>query len=246
MKPLEIPNKSLFPRAGGKRYIAKRLIELFPSNYTELTYVEPFVGGGGMFFRKQKSTQEIINDLDTSVYAVFNEVKNRNINDEVNRQSISKEHFYEVLIDNPNPVRIVERLKVSFLANGTSYDRTKAVRGIKTDFSIFHRRLNNVTILNEDFKTVIAQFDSPDTFFYLDPPYNQPTKNKRLYDNYVEPNELLDTIRQIKGMFMLSYNDTAENRELFKEFNIQLINTLYSQTANTPNRNVTELVITNY
>jgi DNA adenine methylase len=241
-----IPNRSIFPRAGGKKYIAKKLIELFPSNYTELTYVEPFVGGGGVFFRKQRSAQEIINDLDTKVYAVFNEVKQRNINDDVNRQPITKEHFFEVLMDNENPVRIVELFKTSFLANAKSYDRTKGCYGIKTDFSIFHRRLNSVTIFNEDYKSVIAQFDNPDTFFYLDPPYNQPTKKRMFYDNYVEVNELLETVRQIKGKFMLSYNDTVENRELFKEFNIQTIATSYSPTTHINKRNVTELVITNY
>lgn len=39
------------------------------------------------------------------------------------------------------------------------------------DLSTLHLRLAGVYIGNKDYKDLIACFDRPDTFFYLDPPY---------------------------------------------------------------------------
>lgn len=43
--------KPCFPWVGGKRRLVPTLIENLPENFGEMkTYVEPFVGGGALFF----------------------------------------------------------------------------------------------------------------------------------------------------------------------------------------------------
>src|SRR5258708_536130 len=45
---------------GGKRRLAKRIVALFPPH---VTYCEVFLGGGQVFFRKEPSKVEVLNDL---------------------------------------------------------------------------------------------------------------------------------------------------------------------------------------
>ena len=53
--------KPFFCRQGSKRKYSDALESLFPKHHT---YVEPFLGGGAVFWEKQPSAVEIINDLD--------------------------------------------------------------------------------------------------------------------------------------------------------------------------------------
>ena len=46
---------------GGKRAIAKAIIAVLPKH---ITYVEPFAGGAQVFFAKEPSKVEVLNDLD--------------------------------------------------------------------------------------------------------------------------------------------------------------------------------------
>src|SRR5580658_10677555 len=52
------------PYIGGKRAIADQIIALFPKH---TTYVEPFAGGAQVFFRKEPSKVEVLNDLDHEI-----------------------------------------------------------------------------------------------------------------------------------------------------------------------------------
>jgi DNA adenine methylase len=207
-----------------------------------MTYVEPFVGGGGMFFRKNPSKKEIINDIDKEVYSIFTEVKKRDINNSINREPVSKEYFNNVLLKSKDPVKIIERYKGSFFGLG-KYHNSSKIRKIKTNFTPFHERLQPVKIYNKDFKVLIKQYDSPNTLFYLDPPYSVEKETDNLYKNYVTPQEVYNAVSNIKGYFVLSYNNTKEIRDLFKEYNIKKIKTTYSIGLS---RVVTELVIRNF
>src|SRR5579862_5380885 len=66
---------------GGKQRLLKELLPLIPIHRL---YIEPFIGGGALFFAKEPSEAEIINDLNgnvTNFYKVvqtdFNELKKR-------------------------------------------------------------------------------------------------------------------------------------------------------------------------
>ena len=53
---------------GGKHWLSKVIVPLIPSH---TTYIEPFFGGGNVFFCKRPSPMEIINDLADNIYALF-------------------------------------------------------------------------------------------------------------------------------------------------------------------------------
>jgi site-specific DNA-adenine methylase len=53
---------------GGKRAIAKQIIDTFP---THKTFVEAFAGGAQVFFKKEPSKVEVLNDLDGEMVNFF-------------------------------------------------------------------------------------------------------------------------------------------------------------------------------
>ena len=80
-------------------------------------------------------------------------------------------------------------------------------------------RLRRVVILNQDALDVIRQQDGEKTLFYLDPPYLHETRAST--ENYkhemteADHRELLATIKQCKGMVLLSgYPNTIYDQEL--------------------------------
>ena len=81
-------------------------------------------------------------------------------------------------------------------------------------------RLENVFIDNKDFEALIRQYDRDNAFFYCDPPYFMTEKYYKavfLQDDHVR---LFNTLKGIKGKFMLSYNDCEFIRELYKDYTI--------------------------
>ena len=63
------------------------------------------------------------------------------------------------------------------LGRGDLYAPTSPYNMLKKG-EAYKNKLKDVTLLSENYKTVMRRYDSPQTFFYLDPPYND---SKRLY-----------------------------------------------------------------
>lgn len=222
-------------RMGGKSKLAKRLINEFPKEYR--IYVEPFLGAGNIFFRiPVKAEINIINDLDKDIFTIMKGLQKnaKYINDNINRE-------FKELLKKKDPISLIEVNKKSFFSSGKTYSPSKTE--IKTDFTKFADKLKDVIILNEPFENIIKNFDSKETFFYLDPPYSESFRD---YKHQVKPEDLFNSLENIKGKFMLSYDDSPLIRELFKKYNIREVLTTYANTQNINKRNKKELVITNF
>lgn len=76
---------------------------------------------------------------------------------------------------------------------------------------------DNIEVYNEDFSTIIERFDEKNSFFYIDPPYVDKfyyKHNFRIEDHY----RLYESIRNIKGKWLLSYHDHPLINELYKDY----------------------------
>ena len=76
-----------------------------------------------------------------------------------------------------------------------------------------------MVVEHQSFETLIPHYDSPVSFFYLDPPYHG---TEGYYKNigeegFTERHHILlrDMLMGIEGKFLLSYNDDAFVRELY-------------------------------
>ena len=62
----------MFRRVGGKSKIKDEIIKLFPPHKL---YVELFIGGGSIFFHKDPSEYEVINDLDKDIFHIYKDMQ---------------------------------------------------------------------------------------------------------------------------------------------------------------------------
>lgn len=244
--------KQIFGRVGGKNLLKNKIVDnYFPENYEDMIYVEPFVGGGSIFFYKKPSKKEIINDIDEGVIDIFKLFKNydgKDIEKLINRPW-NKEDFKEVLDFKPTNdfergVRELILMKTSFFSMKKYYSKPR--RLINASYGDkYKKRLKDTVILNQDFKKVIKKYDSENTFFYLDPPYEN---SKGLYENFdISIQDLYDILKNIKGKFLLSYNDSEEAKKLFKNYNINIIHTKYTNPRiGSQTRKINELLISNF
>ena len=107
--------------------------------------------------------------------------------------------------------------------------------------------MEKTIILCKDFREIVEEYDSEDTLFYFDPPYESSNNISNWDYAPLVRGELLDVLRSIKGNFVLTYEHTNEIVEFFKEFNQQFLNTTYTSSNRSKKTNrMTELVITNF
>ena len=247
--------KAWYARLGGKSRLSKKLYALFPNEDTYTTYVEPFFGAGWLFFEKDKSPKEVINDLDKDIYYAMKDI--RTIQPEQIQQmdfTPSKAHFLQLKASKPTTAesRLYRFLYIkwaSFSGNMTTYNSTQAKAMPRRQKNLIRRlpeiqeRLKGVVILNQDYSKVIKKYDSPSSFFYFDPPYLE-LETREYKHKTISIEDLAEQLRSLKGRFLLSYNDHPTIRKAFQGMNITTIETVYKIGG--VQRPVTELVITNY
>lgn len=237
------PVKPVAPYIGGKRILAKRLIERIEAQPHDI-YAEPFVGMGGVFFRRsRRPKKEVINDISTDVVNLFRLLQRhyQQLLDVLKWQVASRAEFERLvgldasrLTDLERAARFLYIQRVSFGAVGRRYgvarhnparfDLTKLVPMLED----VHERLCGVDIERLPYADLITTYDTPGTLFYLDPPYYGT-------EHYYGPGvfsradfELLRGLLEvIKGRFILSLNDTPEIRAIFAGFTIEEVTLNY-------------------
>ena len=240
-------------RVGRKKQIQNSVISQSPKDFT--IYVEPFVGSGDIFFAFNFDPDKVksyINDKDIDIYTAFNIMKsNPSITNIDKFKGLSIEQIQTFVSKTyTNPVDKLAR--IIYLLCGTF--GSKGIGKIYKNPNIepklrklpkYAEYLKNTTISNKDYKSLFSH-DSPNTFFYLDPPYE---KSKRLYkDGVIDYKQMADKLKKLKGKFLLSINDSAEIREVFKDFKISGITVLGEDKGKSPvgGQNRKELFIKNY
>lgn len=109
------------------------------------------------------------------------------------------------------------------------------------------RRMANVVIENQDFQTLIKHYDRPDAFIYSDPPYYL---SEYVYDcefTWDDHLRLYNTLKNIQGKCLVSYNDCPQIRELYKDFYIFEFKRIHSMIQKyDAGKEFAEILIANY
>ncbi len=251
------PVHPVAPWRGGKRALAGRIAERIAA-VPHTRYVEPFVGMGGVFFRRpQRARLEVINDLSRDVVNLFRILQRhyQQLLDVLKWQTYSRAEFDRLIATDPETLTDLERAARFLYVQVTSFG------GIGRNFGIdfarprwdltrivplledVHLRLAGVLIERLPFATCIARYDSrPGTLFYCDPPYWGCTDDygKGLFSP-ADFELLRDLLEAIQGRFILSLNDTPEVRWIFGRFKLEEVGLSYRLSGKaTPAR---ELII---
>ena len=237
-------------RMGGKSKLAERLIKWFPEFST---YCELFLGAGNVFLRIPQEElvgkKIVLNDLDKDMYTIFAGLKKdpKGINEKVRRKWLTKDEFIKIK-SKTDASSLITKYKNSFYGMGKSHNVKNLeggrADGFTTNYEKIGEKLQNATITNTSFEKLIPKYDSSTTFFYLDPPYENPKQTD--YKDYVTPDAVFKALQGIKGKFMLSYNDSPNIRSIFSKYHIKAVETEYAGHKGVERRKKMEVIITNY
>lgn len=205
---------------GGKQSMLKYILPLIPKHKI---YVEPFFGGGAVYWAKEPSEVEVINDTNGEVIN-FYEVARKDFKalyEEIMSTLHSREQFRwaKVVYSNTELFTPLKRAWAFWTLSCQSYSSslgcgwrhvkgTKVVRDTNSRKGNFTQeieaRLTNAQIECRDALKVIETWDDPETFIYTDPPYYN--ANMGHYDGYTlqDFTALLQALSKIKGKFLLS------------------------------------------
>ena len=206
---------------GGKQKLVSKILPLIPDHKM---YVEPFCGGAAIFFSKQPSDMEVLNDTNRELINLYAVIQNRFVELEkkvsVTLHSRRLHRDAQVIYENPHLFTEVERAwavwvlssqSFSCMLDGTfGYDKsknttTKKIINKRNELTeAYAIRLQNVQVECADALYVISSRDTADTFVYADPPYFNSDCGH--YDGYSEQDfeNLLNKLAGIQGKFLLS------------------------------------------
>lgn len=152
--------------------------------------------------------------------------------------------------------------KCSFNGLGTHLSRksyeenfnANLVERIKAASAILQK---GIKIECEDFETIIKNNNFKNVFLYLDPPYSSESANQSLYKTHHNGGKgaafdhlrLFEVLKEFKGKWLLSYDDSDFIRELYSEFDFVTEEWSYTMTNNSKDKKAKkgkEIFIKNY
>ncbi len=206
---------------GGKQVMATKIVAMIPAHNL---YCEPFIGGAAIFFAKDKSGVEVINDTNKELVNFYRTVQNDFVSLEkeikISLHSRDLHRKASVVYNNPDMFTEVKRAWAFWVLAQQSFSAVidgswaygvkkntseKKVKNKRESFTEEYAiRLQEVQVECTDALRVIKSRDRADSFFYCDPPYYNADMGH--YDGYTlsDFEGLLKALSEIKGKFLLS------------------------------------------
>lgn len=204
---------------GGKQRLIPKILPLIPPH---IQWIEVFCGGAAVTFAKHPSRNEVINDIDSRLTNFYWQMKtNFSELQKLIQTTMHSEIHYEnatTVIDDPNetPVRkawaywVKTQMAFSFIYNGGfAFGETGSAKNTankRDNFTtLYEERMRCIEVFNRDAIELIKLKDnSENTIFFCDPPYVSSYQGG--YKGYTQQHflELLETLKNIKGKFILT------------------------------------------
>lgn len=213
---------------GGKSGMVKDLVPLIPKHQI---YVEVFGGGASLLFAKETSPVEVYNDLDSGLVCFFRVLRDPEkfprLLELCQKTPFSREEWdhcrktweeSDDIVDRAHRWYVVARMSFSGIwGNSWGYGITKSSRGmagccskwkgVLDELPMFHERIMRVQIDHSDFRAIFKRYDTPETVFYVDPPYVPETRKAGNYTHELtiaDHADLVDILLRLQGKALLS------------------------------------------
>lgn len=255
--------------AGGKQGIASRLVGMFPSGFER--YFEPFVGGGSVLFtlRPRKAVMGDANEWLVDAYEAIREDPGQ-VSEILDGLENTKEAYLKIREILPQTLPLVRRAAHLIYLNKTCFRglfRVNRQGRFNVPYGQYDRRyydpenlravaevLQSVELRRGDFELCLHDIADRD-FVYMDPPYhklggysdfNRYTKDKFRENDHVRLAAFCREL-DLRGVrWAVSNSDTALIRRLFQSYYLTTVDNRREINLNPQNRDITELLITNY
>lgn len=215
---------------GGKGHLAKKLVPLLES-IPHRRYIEVFGGGASVLLAKRPVGVEVYNDLDGGLYNFFTVLSEPEMFERFYRL-VALLPYSRRLYDESLSTWKQERDRVKSAAKwfvvarqsfggrfGASWGSdVTTVRSGKVETAQrwlaaldrlpeVHARLQRVQIECVDWRVILSRYDTPETLFYLDPPYVADTRRDGTYAHEMSLSDhaaLVEVLLNIRGSAVLS------------------------------------------
>ena len=195
-----------------------------------MMYVEVFGGGGSVLLNKERSVREVLNDANGNLINLYRVVREHpeELKDRLLYVLHSREDFkiaqrrlaqFSYKDDILRAADFYQVVRQSYAGNGKQF--SAVARSMWAGFPAIDRvagRLQGVTLEKEDFGVIFQRYDSPNTHFYIDPPY---VYTEDYYPGNIflcsDHQRLAAILLNVEGLWLLSYNLCPEVLELYQQ-----------------------------
>lgn len=212
-----------FKYPGGKVRISSWVTSFFPRHKI---YVEPFGGAAGVLLNKAPSPLEVYNDLNSDVVTFFSVLRDKEKAAELIRRlrltPYAREEYYSFY---PMPAEgdDIERARALIVRAGMGIGIRGAIslrpmgfaaetKKFSGEAKAFVNRVEKMSEIAERFRSVVIEcrdaleliprYDTPDTLWYLDPPYH--CRYSFRYPATIDQEAMLGVFKKVSGYVVLS------------------------------------------
>lgn len=264
-----VPAKPILKWAGGKTQMLGDLLPKVPSSYRR--YIEPFLGGGAMFFALQPE-QAVIADSNPELINLYRQVANH-VDDvvcQLKKYENTQEMFYAVRGQDWTMLPEAEAAARTIFLNKTCFNGLYRVNK-KGRFNVPFGKYKNPKICDEeglkaasaalkkaeivcgDYLLVLEHYAQPGDFVFLDPPYlpiseysdfKRYTKEQFYEEDHVELAKMVKTLHERGCHVILTNSNHPLVHELYAPFTIDVIQTKRHISCNGSTRKGEDVIVT--
>ena len=264
-----VPAKPILKWAGGKTQMLGDLLPKVPSSYGR--YIEPFLGGGAMFFALQP-VQAVIADSNPELINLYRQVANH-VDDvvcQLKKYENTQEMFYAVRGQDWTMLPEAEAAARTIFLNKTCFNGLYRVNK-KGRFNVPFGKYKNPKICDEeglkaasaalkkaeivcgDYLLVLEHYAQPGDFVFLDPPYlpiseysdfKRYTKEQFYEEDHVELAKMVKTLHERGCHVILTNSNHPLVHELYAPFTIDVIQTKRHISCNGSTRKGEDVIVT--
>ena len=241
---------------GGKKLLREAIVQRFPVKFGR--YIEVCGGAGWVLFSRNKhAALEVYNDANGDLVNLFRCIKyhcnelQRELSYMLNSRELFEgfkaQCYIKGMTDIQRAARFFMLIKTSYGSDIRSFGCVKKDIGIMIKYlDSIQERLLQVVIENKSYQDIIKVYDKPDALFYIDPPYYGTEKYYSEAFTVEDHIQLCNMLNEVKGKFVLSYNDCEYIRKLYSKFFIEQISRNHNLAGRYKTSKYNELIIKNY
>lgn len=217
--------KPIIKQNDSKSHLVPWILDKFPENYRDMTYLEPFLGAGSVLLNKDPSVQEVANDLDSGMIDLWRAVRDepkafvsrtrrmeyKESTFQRCHKSDSSDYLDRALCEFALRQMSKSGLKKVFLPKDGKVKCKDCWHSILEKVPAIQERIGKVHFLNKDALSIIRAFSKENSLVYCDPP--APEDGEAMDSNkHIELSEIL---KEFRGKVIISARNCALYKRLY-------------------------------